>query len=454
MVFRSFNTGLIVRIVLLLGVIFATGLTLVIALERDLFFIPLVLILLLFFQVLDFVYYIRRINRSLTTILETLKSADHTTKFDTRAGTSLKGLYKTFNDVTDYIRNLKLEREAQYEYLKAVISHIRVGIISIRSNSEIEFINDPALELLGIKKPVDWKELASMVPEFAGRAEEITGKGGKLIDFKSDNTVKRLSVKVSSLVILREEFRIITFQDIRSEIEQKEAEAWQKLIRVLRHEIMNSVTPISSMTETILMLVEDHLGASRKASDMTDDDIRDIRESIKTIHDRSEGLNEFLEQYREVTSIPAVKKADVRITGLVERSLRLLEADLSAHDVRTTVTHGDPELRIHADPNLIEQVLINLLKNSIEAMTGTSDRRIEINTEGTRHTQVILVADNGCGIPEGDLDEVFVPFYSTKEEGSGIGLSLSRQIMHLHGGDIYASSKPGKHTTFSLVFHE
>ena len=451
--FKSHNTGFIIRIFLLVVVVFGTGSTLVLAFEKELFFIPLLMFLVLALQVSEFLWYMKRINRPLITMLESLRNADIITKFDTRAGTSWKGSYKAFNEVADYIMSLRIEKEAQYGYLQAIISHIRIGIITLKGIRDIEFINNPALEILGVEKPESWEELSSMVPEFTGAINDIAGKASRLIELKSETGVKKLSVNVSTTIILNEEFRIITFQDIRSEIEKKESEAWQKLIRILRHEIMNSVTPISSMTETILMLVEGQPGKSRKISDMTDEDIRDIRESITTIHDRSEGLNEFLEQYREVTKIPEVKKSAVKVSLLLERSLRLLDADLSAQGVRTSVKHADPELKINADPHLIEQVLINIIKNSIEALHHTTEKRIDIKTFGSKQSQTVTVTDNGCGIPEKVLDEIFVPFYSTKEEGSGIGLSLSRQIMHLHGGDIFASSLPGKQTTFSLVFN-
>lgn len=454
MAFSSYKTRLIIRIIFLLAVIFATGLSLVIASERNLFFIPLMLLVILALQVFDFIFYIRRIDRSLAIMLETLKDTEHTTTFNARDGMPLNRLYNTFNEVTEYIRKLKHDKEAQYEYLQTVVSHINIGIISVKGNNEIEFINKPALDLLGVDRPVDWKNLSALAPEFTMKIDDIRGKSSRLIEFNSGDTINRLSAKVATLVILGEELRIITFQDIRSEIEQKEAEAWQKLIRILRHEIMNSVTPISSMTETILMLVEDHLGASRKASDMTDADIDDIRESIVTIHERSEGLNEFLEQYREVTRIPVVKKAKVRLSGLVDKSIKLLDADLVANKIRTTVAHANPELEIYADSILIEQVMINIFKNSIEALSNASHKKIDIKTEGDLFSQVISVTDNGCGIPEKLLDEIFVPFFSTKKEGSGIGLSLARQIMQLHGGNIYATSTQGKETTLRMIFNQ
>jgi two-component system nitrogen regulation sensor histidine kinase NtrY len=453
MVFRKFNTGLIARIVILLTTVFLSGLTIAMIREKELFFIPILLFVILAFQVVEFIIYTNRINRNLATILESLKSTEHTTKFDTRAGMPMNKLYGTFNEVTAYIRNLKFEKEAQYEYLKTVVSHMNIGIICLKESDQIQIINQAALDILGTGKPGTWADLSASVPEFTTQSEKIQGKGNSLIEFTVDGMVLRLSLKVSTLVIFKEELRIITFQDIRTEIEQTEVEAWQKLIRILRHEIMNSVTPISSMTETVLMLVEDHLGAPKKTGVLSDEDIIDIRDSIKTIHDRSEGLHEFVERYREVTRIPHPKAEPVSVQMLSERTIKLLGATLSEGDIHTRVSHKNPDLEIIADPNLIEQVLINLLKNSIEALRQTENKTIEINSEGDSNSQSISITDNGCGIAAAELDEIFVPFYSTKEEGSGIGLSLSKQIMHLHGGDIVVNSKPGVTTTFKLIFH-
>lgn len=452
MIFKRFNTGLIVRILLLLTTVFLSGLAMALIREKKLFFIPLLLIVILVFQVVEFIIYANRINRNLASILESLKSTEHTMTFDTRAGMPMKKLYGTFNEVSAYIRDLKFEKEAQFEYLQTVVSHMSIGIITIKESEQIQFINQPALDILGISKALTWKDLSSEVPEFAVQAQGITGKGGALIEFKRAETEKRLTVKASTLVILGEEYRILTFQDIRTEIDQTEVEAWQKLIRILRHEIMNSVTPISSMTETILMVVEDHLGSVKKTEELSDEDILDIRESIKTIHKRSEGLFDFVERYREVTQVPHPRTETLSVRSLTERTMKLLEPSIKEWGISIKVTHPHPDLEIVADPNLIEQVLINLLKNSVEALGQTESKHIEIVSGGDENSQSISITDNGCGIAAADLDEIFVPFYSSKEEGSGIGLSLSKQIMLMHGGNIVVRSEPEKGSTFKLIF--
>lgn len=453
MVFRNHATGLITRIVLLLINIYLTGFTASMMDEKDLFFLPLTLFLILIIQTIEFIYFSTRTKRELTRFIENLRKADFAIKFnDSVTGNPYKNLYEIFNEISDYITNIKLEKEAQFNYLQTVISHMMIGIICLKGEKEIVMINDPAIKILGIKKPGSWQEIINHSPDFTTQINTMRGSASKLIEINLHDDLVKLSVKMSNLIILGEEFRIITFQDIRTEIEQNEIEAWQKLIRILRHEIMNSVTPISSMTETVLMLVEDHLGTTRKATDLTNDDVADIRESVRTIHERSEGLYDFVEKYREVTRIPEPEIEIINVKNLIERIIKLMEADLERNDIRIITESLNPSHTVKADSHLIEQVLINLIKNSIEALDQTEDKKLKIITESTASYQLIKVIDNGCGIEEKDMDEIFVPFYSTRENGSGIGLSLSKQIMLRHGGNISVNSKPGKETCFSLIF--
>jgi len=453
MVFRNHATGLITRIVLLLINIYLTGFTASMMDEKDLFFLPLTLFLILIIQTIEFIYFSTRTKRELTRFIENLRKADFAIKFnDSVTGNPYKNLYEIFNEISDYITNIKLEKEAQFNYLQTVISHMMIGIICLKGEKEIVMINDPAIKILGIKKPGSWQEIINHSPDFTSQINTMRGSASKLIEINLHNDLVKLSVKVSNLIILGEEFRIITFQDIRTEIEQKEIEAWQKLIRILRHEIMNSVTPISSMTETVLMLVEDHLGTTRKATDLTNDDVADIRESVRTIHERSEGLYNFVEKYREVTRIPEPEIEIINVKNLIDRIIKLMETELERNAIQIITELENPSLTIKADNHLIEQVLINLIQNSIQALTQTEDKKLKIICNSISSHHIIKVIDNGCGIEGNDLDEIFVPFYSTRENGSGIGLSLSKQIMFRHGGNITASSKPGVETCFSLIF--
>jgi nitrogen fixation/metabolism regulation signal transduction histidine kinase len=454
MAFRNFTTGFVIRIILLLVFTYFSGATLSLIGQKDLFFLPLILLLILILISIEFIIYTHRTNQNLARFILHLKNADLSFKFNKeKTGKPYAELYAAFEELTKMIKDIKIEREAQFNYLETIVGHINIGIISLKNNNEIEMINQPAKKILGVAHYDSWGDIADRVPEFTDQVSKIKGGGSQLVDFISGKDLKRLSVRISTVVILNEEFRIITFQDIRAEIDYKEVEAWHKLIRILRHEIMNSVTPVSSMTETILMLVEDHLGQPKKSTDLSDDDIRDILASIKTIHERSEGLYEFVEKYREISKIPLPDKVPIAVGEMVNNIVKLFENDLSAEEIDIDVLPENPTMTIMADKHLIEQVLINLIKNSIEALSNEEKKSIKISSEESDSIKLIRVTDNGCGIEKEHMDELYIPFFSTKESGSGIGLTLSKQIMQLHGGNIIAESSPGEETTFSLIFY-
>ncbi|HRX01316.1 MAG TPA: HAMP domain-containing sensor histidine kinase, partial [Cyclobacteriaceae bacterium] len=253
-------------------------------------------------------------------------------------------------------------------------------------------------------------------------------------------------------LILDKPHKLITFQDINSEIEQKEIEAWHKLIRILTHEIMNSVTPIASLTETMQTLLEDKNGNQRKAQEISDETIKDILFSLKTIHKRSEGLLSFVDTYRKLTKIPQPTLETFHVRDMLEQISTLMHHHLKGTSVKFEVNATPTDLLVHADPKLIEQVVINLVTNSIHALENKPDGLITLNAYEENNRIVVEVSDNGKGIPEKELEEIFVPFFSTKKEGSGIGLSLSKQIMSLHGGTIKVKSQPGVGTSFFLNF--
>ncbi len=453
MTYRNYYFWLIVRIILLLVNVFLTGSTVILIGKRDILFMPLILFIILIVQVVDFIYFTTRTNREIARFITHLNHQDLSEKFDEKSiGQPFKKLYRAFNKMIGQMDKIILEKEAQYGYLQQIVRHITIGIISVKENHEIVLINEPAKVLLGIKEKTNWSEIRRKNPEFVSKIDRIKGKGSRLIEIKIDNELRHLSVNLSTLVLMGKTFRIITFQDIRNVIEQKEIEAWHKLIQILRHEIMNSVTPIASMTDTIVMLVEDQLGHAKKLNDIQEKDIEDIRESIKTIRERSEGLYKFVENYRDLTKIPPPKIESIRIQQLFESIKRMMHSDLQQYGIQLITEIKNKDLTIRADQSLIEQVLINLISNSIHALEKTEYPEIRLLAEKNQNAQIIRVTDNGIGIEEKNLEEAFVPFYTTKDDGSGIGLSISRQIMHLHGGYITADSDPGNKTEFCLIF--
>jgi nitrogen fixation/metabolism regulation signal transduction histidine kinase len=353
--------------------------------------------------------------------------------------------------VISRLENIQVEKEAQFNYLEVIMESINTGIISVREDGEIVLINESARDILALPANLTWAELDKMHPALVSEIEKIRGRGNRLIEIRAGEMLKQLSVNLSTIKILNTGYRVITFQDIRTEIEQKEIEAWHKLVQILRHEIRNSVTPIASMTETILMLLEDQDGNTKSLRGLQETDLADIHSSVRTIHGRSERLFDFVEKYRELTKLPPPRLEKISVNMLLERLVDMFRSQAEGSEILFRKLERDPV--IQGDQGMIEQALINLLRNSIHALAGREGGRVILSADCDSDKVLLTCEDNGPGIEAGILEDIFLPFYTTKDEGTGIGLSLTRQIMNLHGGTITAESQPGEKTRFSLVFN-
>lgn len=365
---------------------------------------------------------------------------------------SFQELQASMIEIVQAFKDAKIEKEAQYQFLQVLVRQLHFGIITLENENTITIINPMAEQLAGIHGVKNWKLVQQLNPVFAQRIDELGSSARSLVQFSVQGEPRILAVDIRTPIILGKPHKLITFQDINSEIEQKEIEAWHKLIRILTHEIMNSVTPIASLTETMQTLLEDKQGNQKKTADLQEETIKDIRFSLKTIHKRSEGLLSFVETYRKLTKIPQPVIETILVKEMLEEILQLMHQDTRQNAIEVTVDVTPKELAIQADPKLVEQVLINLVTNSIQAMEGNKSGKINLKGYEEKNRIVLEVADNGKGISEKEMEEIFIPFFSTKKEGSGIGLSLSKQIMSLHGGTIKVKSTPKEGTSFYLYF--
>lgn len=450
MVYKRFILNIIFRIILLFTSLLV--LAFIISLNERLFSI-IVFVAISILQLISLLFYISKTNRELTRFLLSIKYEDMTLTFpDYKLGNKFDDLFDAFSIIIKTIKDSKIEKEAQFYYLKKLIENTIVGIIALDRDNNIDLINDAAGRILGIKRIDSWKTLQTNVPEFTNEADKLKTSGKRLVRIVIDENVKELSLQVNSYKILDKYIRLLTFQNIGTEIEQKEVEAWQKLIRTIAHEIMNSVTPISSLTETGISLLEDDSGNQKQLSEIKNKDITSVRTALKTIGKRSDGLYNFVDDYRKLAKISQVLKTDFRIVELLNSIKNLMESDFKKKNIKFSFTVKPAYLILSADRNQIEQLLLNLINNSISAMDKKELPEINIKSYQEAENIIITVSDNGDGVPKEKIDKIFVPFYTTKEEGSGIGLSLSRQIMQLHGGSIGVVSKPGIKTTFSLKF--
>lgn len=448
MVSKRFAILVILRIILLMLTI--TALAFIFA-KTELFFNQVILLGIIILQVAELIRFVTYTNRELARLLLAIRYADFSISFKGKKhGKSFVELQNALVEIVEAFKKVSVEKEAQFKFLQVIVNTMKIGVVAIKEEHTIELMNQEAEEILGIKKPNYLKQLKQISPRFVEEIEEINDNGRKLIEWEKQDKKLQLSIQVNRLKILNFRYSIITFQNIKSEIEQKEIEAWHKLIRILTHEIMNSITPVTSMTETMIMLLENN-NQPKHAEELDDETLEDLRFSLKTIQRRSEGLLHFVEDYRKLTRIKHLELETVEVEDLLSSMEILMKSELEKTGIQLTI-QSQPGLKIKMDRKLIEQILLNLITNARHALANEEKPMLTLKTFSNAGNKLITVTDNGTGIDPAKMDQIFIPFYSTKEEGSGIGLSLSKQIMKKHKGDLTVKSTLGEGATFQLEF--
>ena len=362
-----------------------------------------------------------------------------------------EGLADSAQKIILAIASARIEKETQYQYLQTMLEHIHTAVLTLDENNEPELINPLALNILGLyntRKP-SWSDIEKKAPGFTKAVISMGDSGREMIRLSNTPTGKQLLVLVNSVKIGGAPVRIITFQDIEPEIEQKEMESWQTISRIMAHEIMNSLTPLSSLTETGIMLLEKE-GRPRDVAEVSQKTIENLYTALKTISGRNRALTEFIGSYRQLSRLPLPEKEELLVADLLAELRELYEIPCKAKGIVCSFSSGPSKLRVSADEAQIKQVLINLVKNATEALEDVESPVMEISVRRILHQLAIEIYNNGPAIAPDILEKIFVPFYSTKAEGSGIGLSLSRQIISNHGGQIAVESEKDKGTTFRV----
>ncbi len=417
--------------------------------------------LLIVIQVVYLIKYVNNTNYSLVRFLNALKSEDYSVYFSpSKKGDSFAKVFEDFNLIIKLFKNNKIEKEAQFKYFKYILEHVSLGIISIKkedlfkehSDEEILFLNKAASNILQQPQHKYWHRLAAHIPWLDKEIKKLQSGGKTLIDIGDETQKKQLSLEVIEVSILNVPYLIITFQDIRSEIEQKEIEAWHNVIRILAHEMLNSFTPVSSLASTIKSLTEDDEGNKIGAGSLDDEDIQDINMAASTIKKRSDGLLAFVKDYRTISNVPVPQLKQLNIKEFLLTIELLMRPLIEEAKINLKILPIPANASVNADSKLIEQVLINLINNSIYALKGIENPIISLSCIVESDKTIIIVNDNGKGIEDEIMNQIFIPFYTTKKEGSGIGLSLSKNILKKHGGNLLVNSELGKYTTFSLIF--
>ncbi|WP_430817088.1 sensor histidine kinase [Carboxylicivirga sp. RSCT41] len=396
-------------------------------------------------QVILLIRRVRKTNRELARFIESFGFGDTTIHFHTSdQDGSFQDLFESFNQVVKAFRQLKLDKEKEYLFFETALKKIGVAIIVVNEHGNVTMTNDALLRLLNINYLHRIDRLNTFKPGLADELMQLQPNQQKLIELMVDN--RMLQVALTSVMMKKEDktLRLLAFQDIRSEIEQKELESWQKLIRVLTHEVMNSLSPINILSAGL----KNRFQSSETPVTIDDDERLEMIEGLNAIHTRSKGLTSFVESYRSMAGLKSAQTKSCNIYDLLTRIQALYTNNGDAFDLRVDC---DKQLNYFIDEKLLEQSLINLVKNSIEAL-DKDEARISVKAQLQAHKLEIRVSDNGKGIPREELDKVCVPFYTTRTGGSGIGLALSQQVMRLHGGQLKIQSEEGKGTVVSLLF--
>jgi len=403
------------------------------------------------FQVMDFYRFHKKAQEEVEQFVESVHYRDFSRYFDVKhAPLELQPLRKGFNEINTTFKVISKERETQYQYLQKILELVDTGIISYEhATGEIVWMNESFKKLMGIPYLKTIHSLDKRDAHLYNEVLALRPGEHKVVDIMHDRSAFKLLLTATAFQTSGRIYKLVAFQNVSEALDETESKAWQKLLSVMTHEIMNSVAPISSLAETL----KNRLQHSVAGISERPDGLEDLELGIDTIKRRSEGLLKFAETYRNLNKIttPNVKKVYVR--DLFENLHQLMQPTLQQKHIELEVILKDPELTVQADTNLIEQVLINLLVNAMEAVKDKKDARIILSAHATQGNKVVLkVADNGSGMSHEILEKIFIPFFSTKKSGSGIGLSLCKQIMMLHKGNIQVQSKEGEGTAFLLQF--
>lgn len=402
-------------------------------------------------QLTELYIFTSQTNRKLTRFLESVKYSDFISGFtsDNKLGASFRDLNAEFNEVLEAFRKARSEKEEHWQYLNTVVQQVRTGILSFDQEGNVQLINANAKRYMGVNTLKNIHLLAERNPNLLQALLEV--EPGKSTLFKSSQDVL-LTIQATELRIRGNTMKLLTLQNIQSELQQQEIEAWQNLTRVLRHEIMNSITPISSLTSTLREVLDNDMVRKDSHFELKEEGAEDLREGLSTIENRSKGLIKFIDAYREYTSLPQPKMKSVHVKAFLERIGQLLRPEIKKTNIQFDYRCESEFLTVQADEEMIEQVLINLIKNSLEALADTPGGLITVRGYYDEAHVLIEVTDNGPGIIPEAMNKVFVPFFTTKKTGSGIGLSLSRQIMQMHNGYLTVTSTPFVKTTFTMKF--
>ena len=405
----------------------------------------------LIYWIVNIYRFIKRRFAAMDDFFEAVKYRDFSRWFpEDRGPKDIRFLYTGFNEVNRTIKEINRKNEAQYVYLQKILEMVDIGIIAYNlETGDVLWINNSFKEIIDFPSFKNIRFVEKRKPELYNIIFETYNREPNSISIALQN--ERIKVLISDTIFQLEEesFKLVVLQNIDSTLNKNESEAWKKLLSVMTHEIMNSIAPISSLADTLQRNIELSLNNPKEYPI----EIEDLNSGVKTIKNRSQGLLKFAKTYRSLSKVTNLNLQKVKVSELFQNIELLMGPSIQAKNIAIEFSASSKRLMLDIDVHLIEQVLINLILNAKDACQNTENPLIRIQaSQNQSHSTMIKVYDNGAGIPKEIMENIFVPFFTSKSTGSGIGLSLCKQIMLLHKGKILVNSKEGEGTVFSLIF--
>ena len=413
----------------------------------------ILMLIVLVFQAYYLIRYVNETNRKIAYFFDAIKNEDFTLRFPEKLSVkSLEELNHSLNMLNEMIQRIHLKNQTQERFYQEILKQADIGILAINDKGHILFAN-PRLELMLNYTPLNHiKQLSQIDENLYLLFSELRPFERRVFSLTNEREKIDLAIKSSSFNLDGQELLLVVIQDIHQELDEKETESWTRLIRVLTHEIMNSITPITSISDSILKYHEKG-GTLAKSDSEYQKRMETTIKGLEVIKDQGANLMGFVQSYRSFLNVPVPDKKIIRAIELLEKVKLLVGQNQEFSNTTIELDLEIQDLELFIDEKQITQVLINLCKNALQSLSNRKNSYIKLmagtNSEGQKY---IEVKDNGPGIPPELINEIFVPFFTTKNSGTGVGLSLSKQILRMHGGGLKVISKPNIETSFMLIF--
>jgi nitrogen fixation/metabolism regulation signal transduction histidine kinase len=450
MVFKHFSIQVGLRVTLL---------TLVLVAWTMLFVVPgypilrLLLTAIALLQIYNIFRFVTRTNAALARFLEAVRYADFGQRFDMRRkGAGFEELGGVLTDIVERFQAERAQQEEDLRHLRALTEHVPVPLLSLHPDGKVQLHNNAARRLFGSTRIARLEDFNRFGEDFSKQVFAVAAGERRLAVFQLDDMEQQLTISATEIVIAGKLEKLVSLQNIQSELDGAQLQAWQDLVRVLTHEIMNSITPVASLAKTATELVDDailKLGEHPEVSE----ELEDVKSAVETVARRSEGLMQFVQSYRRLTRLPAPKQQRILLSELFANVGQLVAAEWAEKEIELSLRVEPSSLELTADPDMVEQVLLNLLQNAQHVLAGHDSARVKLVGSLSRQGHVsVEVSDNGPGVSADIAKRIFVPFFTTRREGSGVGLALTRQVMLAHGGTATLGTSDSGGAKFTLRF--